>query len=178
MTAVSMDFEHAHNSSEHNNTIRNKCFTAEFLYHIHFVVRPKGIKLIFISLQCALAKGIPIMVIAKMQARIRCTTAISHHPQRIQSTEKPIDRQPALSFAVTSLPKGASARTPIFISCTPKGMPIIVMHISSPATKYIRATRKPPKINHRIFPRLQELQDLRNSQFLMFLQTATTHFVQ
>ena len=105
-------------------------------------------------LKCCNPQGIPTMVQQRIKPKIRCVSAISHQPNKIQSTLNTTCRQlPLSAFGTKSRPKGQSDNTPILNSCTPKGIPITVMHISNPANQYIKAVSRPPKNSQTRFPR-------------------------
>jgi hypothetical protein len=97
--------------------------------------------------------GIPISVIHRITPRIRWDKAIHSPPIRIQiilsSKDKDGD-EPGIS--TTFFPNGKRLATPILKHCKPKGIPIIVMHKSSPETMYSKKISKPPKMIHTMFP--------------------------
>ena len=95
----------------------------------------------------------PMIVIQKSSPSSRCPNA-SHHPASITHiTFIIIERQPPPPTGVTPFcPKGSSARIAILNTCTPKGMPMMVRHSTSPALKYPRAISSPPNTIQMIFP--------------------------
>lgn len=115
-------------------------------------VKPNGAKLMAARRRCAFANGIPMIVMAQSKANTKCSIAISHQPNIIHRTPKMMEKTPGLGFNSTDFPKGFKASAPSFISCSPKGMPIIVTHKINPAIKYIIATMNPPSRIQRILP--------------------------
>ena len=115
---------------------------------------PKGKTEPKANLKCCIPQGMPIIVQQSSSPQIRCTTAISHQPRKIHSTLNRTFIQPlASALGTRSCPKGQSAILPILNSCTPKGIPIMVQHKSSPANQYIKAVTRPPIISQTRLPR-------------------------
>ena len=121
---------------------------------LYFTSLPNGKTEANASLKCWTPHGIPTMVQQNIKPKTRWVSAISHQPNSIHSTLNTICRQPAsFSVGTKSWPKGHNANTPILNSCTPKGIPIIVMHITTPANQYIIAVNRPPSINQTRLPK-------------------------
>ena len=128
-------------------------FRKKTLFHPHTISFPNGKQLPKANLKCCIPKGIPTMVMQQIKPNTRCMSAISHQPQSIHTTFMMVDKQlvsPAESR--NSCPNGQRANVPNLQSCTPKGMPIIVMHNIKPANQYRSATKIPPKSSQKIFP--------------------------
>ena len=114
---------------------------------------PKGRRLVPIILKCCRPQGMPTMVMQKIQPKKRCISAISHQPSTIHKRFINVYRHPELFGPSTnSWPKGHRAKAPSLNSCTPKGIPMMVMHRTSPQKKYIIAIKRPPNISQSKFP--------------------------
>ena len=115
---------------------------------------PNGNNEVFAIVKCFIPNGIPTIVMQNINPQTICTNAISHQPSNIQIILPTKERQPGSPGAkFISLPKGQNAYVPIFINCTPNGIPIIVMQKTSPDIQYIRAVNNPPKISQIILPK-------------------------
>jgi hypothetical protein len=103
---------------------------------------------------CCFAKGIPMIVIAMMMAKIICVTAIQIPPTRIQIIFIIMERHPLADLVVTiSFPNGTRPRMDNLMHCKPKGIPIIVTHNNKPPIRYSKNMKiPPPSIIHKILP--------------------------
>jgi len=77
-----------------------------------------------------------MMVIAQTSADAMWETAIPQPNRRIQITLNSVpSTPPSRGTFVTSLPKGASTEPAMRKHCSPKGIPTIVMHSTSPPSR-------------------------------------------
>lgn len=100
-----------------------------------------------------------------------------HHPKRrnqIIFTMK--DTAPALYLI--SFPKGKKDSMANLKHCIPSGNPIMVIHNNRPDNIYARPLRKPPKMNHRIFPNslIIILSFLNQERLIVFLKNVSRKF--
>ena len=101
-------------------------------------------------LKHCLPKGMPTMVMHSMQPMSTASTqrgrplTQSHIILSISEPRPPPNR--------TSLPKGQNRSLANLKHCTPQGMPIMVMHQSSPASTQPRPSQSPANINHNALP--------------------------
>ena len=83
---------------------------------------------------------------------MKCSTASSSPDTKNQMTLRRQDTPPP-SFS-TFLPNGRKESEAILKHCTPTGAPTIVMHHRHPAISQESAQIQPPKMIHKIFPRV------------------------
>lgn len=106
------------------------------LYQFSITFLPNGINDISSNLRCCLAKGIPMIVMASNTAQKRWFNAVYIPPQKIQIILANRLRHPdALAVLTTLFPKGNNMRAANLKHWIPKGIPIIVMHSTSPPMK-------------------------------------------
>jgi hypothetical protein len=80
-------------------------------------------------------------------------SAIQIPKNTIQITLKSVLKHPPGWGDGTTLKlKGNKAKSPIFMDCKPKGMPMMVIISSNPATKYSSAITRPPKSSQMMLP--------------------------
>lgn len=116
-------------------------------------MRPNGVSDTLASLKCCLPNGIPIIVMHSITPRNTWVNAIHISPITIHnifmnSVKHPSDD----SVCTVSFPNGEIAIADSLNTCIPNGIPMIVQHKRSPASKYSMAINIPPNINQIKFP--------------------------
>lgn len=118
------------------------------------ISRPKGIRASLAILKCCMPKGIPIIEIQSNNPKSKCATHVGNPPNTNQMIFMGMDKQPMLlADSLTVDPNGHRHKSPSFIVCTPKGIPMIVIIKAMEPAKYPMAHSRPPKINHIKFPK-------------------------
>jgi hypothetical protein len=78
------------------------------------------------------------------------------YPNAISQPKKIIQIILAIGCLLKSVfivfPKGNNEKLPILKHCTPKGIPMIVIHQNSPIKIQTKNDQKPTNINHKMFP--------------------------
>jgi hypothetical protein len=94
------------------------------------------------------------MVMVNNRAKMRWVRDIHIPPQSIHSIFINMDKHPLADLVeTTSLPNGSSPRTDNLMHCNPKGIPIMVIHNSTPPMRYSKKIKIPPPRNiHRRLP--------------------------
>jgi hypothetical protein len=105
-------------------------------------------------LKCCKPKGIPIIVIHRINPNTAWVIAIQIPPVRSHRIFIKIYRQPeALVWTIVSRPKGQRESDAIFRVCRPNGIPTIVTIRIRLPMKYSMAMIIPPNISQMRFPR-------------------------
>lgn len=120
---------------------------------LYDIFLPKGVNANPANLKCCVAKGIPIIVMARSRPTTTWLRAIQMPPISSQIMFIMVFKQP-LPVGVVSIffPKGQSATKDSLKIWMPKGIPIMVRHITKPLTRYSKKIKMPPNRSQIIFP--------------------------
>ena len=139
--------------------LSHTCFFSHFsrslaasTIYLLIICAPNGISDSFANFKNCFPKGIPIIVMYKIQPIARWPRAI-HNPKKINHIILAIVDTAPPPY-ITSFPNGQNDRLANLKHCFPYGIPMMVMHHSIPDKIQDKPLSSPPNNSHSMFPKV------------------------